>query len=134
VQFYDIYEHPDLGYRAVRRGFSWSAFLVPSLWAVRRGLGWVTLLLVAWSTLMFDIAQLLSQWVVHPMEQTLLLLALTSLFGFRSGFHGYHWHARALTEDGYVRRTTLAATSYRHAIKAYCNDSYRADVLIANGV
>ena len=134
MQFYDIYQHPEYGFRAVRRGFSWSAFLVPSLWAVRRGLGWITLLLVAWSTLMFDIAKLLSQWVQHPMAQTLVLVALTALFGLRSGFHGHHWHARALTEEGYTRRTTLAATSHRHAIKAFLNNSYRGDVLIANGV
>jgi len=133
VQFYDIYQHPEYGCRAVRRRFSWSAFLVPSLWAVRRGLGWLTLLLVAWSTLMFDIAQLLSRWAPNPFSQVLLLLVLTILFGFSSGFYGYRWHARALTNEGFTRRTTLAARSYRHAIKAYCNDSYREDVLIANG-
>ena len=134
MQFYDIYQHPEHGYRAVRRGFSWSAFLVPSLWAVRRGLGWITLFLVAWSTLMFDIAQLLSQGVHNPLAQASILLILVALFGLRSGFHGYRWHANALTEEGFTRRTTLAATSYSHAIKAYCNNSYRGDILIANGV
>lgn len=134
MQFYDIYQHPEYGYRAVRRGFSWSAFLVPSLWAVRRGLGWLTLLLVAWSTLMFDIAQLLSQWVQDPLAQVLLLVTLTVLFGLRSGFHGYRWHARVLIEEGFTRCTTLAASSSRHAIRAYCNKSYRGNVLIANGV
>jgi hypothetical protein len=134
VQFYDIYQHPEFGYRAVRRGFSWSAFLVPSLWAVRRGLGWMTLLLVAWSTLMFDIAQLMTQWVQNPLAQFLVLVGLLTLFGIRSGFHGYRWHARALMEEGFTRRTTLAATSYRHALKAFSNNSYRGDVLIANGV
>jgi hypothetical protein len=134
VQFYDIYQHPEFGYRAVRRGFSWSAFLVPSLWAVRRGLGWMTLLLVAWSTLMFDIAQLMTQWVQNPLAQFLVLAGLLTLFGIRSGFHGYRWHARALMEEGFTRRTTLAATSYRHALKAFSNNSYRGDVLIANGV
>ncbi len=134
MQFYDIYEHPEYGFRAVRRGFSWSAFLVPPLWAVRRGLGWLTLLLVAWSTLMFNITQLTSQWVHNPLAQALILLALIVLFGFRSGFYGYRWHARALTEEGFTRRTTLAASSCRHALNAYCNNSYRGDVLIANGV
>ena len=75
MRVFDIYKHPKYGKRAVRRGFSWLAFLAPSVWAVRRGLGLTTVLLVVTTTLMFDIAQLAGSWVSGPMAQFLLLVA-----------------------------------------------------------
>ncbi len=69
MRVFDIYQHPKYGKQAVRRGFSWLAFLAPSVWAVRRGLGLVTVMLVVTTTLMFDIAQLAGSWVSGPVAQ-----------------------------------------------------------------
>lgn len=124
MRVFDVYHHPHYGMQAVRRGFSWLAFLAPSVWAVRRGLGITTLLLVVATTLMFDIAQLAGNWAVGPVSQILILLALVALVGIKPGFFGYRWHARALEEDKFDFKCTVAANSSRQAIKAAANDDF----------
>ena len=74
MHIFDIYQHPRYGHQAVRRGFSWTAFLLPSVWAVTRGLGFTTLLLVAATSLVFDLAELASLFVRHPALQVAILL------------------------------------------------------------
>jgi hypothetical protein len=124
MRVFDIYHHPKYGLQAVRRGFSWLAFLAPSVWAVRRGLGITTLLLVVATTLMFDIAQVASNWVSHPAAQITILLALVIVVGAKPGFIGYRWHQRALEEDEFNFMCTVAAESRRKAIHAAANDEY----------
>lgn len=101
MRVFDIYQHPKYGKQVVRRGFSWLAFLAPSVWAVRRGLGQTTVLLVVTTTLMFDIAQLAGTWASGPISQFLLLVGLVILFGIKPGFSGYRWHAHTLKMASY---------------------------------
>ena len=124
MRVFDIYQHPKYGFEAVRRGFSWSAFLVPSVWAVRRGLGITTLILVVATTLIFDIAQIASTWVTHPVSQIFLLVALMAAFGLKPGFNGYRWHRKALEGEQFAWKCTIAAPSRRQAIRAAANDEY----------
>jgi len=131
MRVFDIYQHPKYGFQAVRRGFSWLAFLAPSVWAVRRGLGYVTLALVVTSTLMFDIAQIVGQWVPHPVAQLVLLGALVIVFGIKPGFSGYRWHARILKEDEFAYKCTVVAETRRQAIRAANDDHYDLNVKIA---
>ena len=116
MRVFDIYQHPKYGKQAVRRGFSWLAFLAPSVWAVRRGLGLVTVFLVITTTLMFDIAQLAGSWVSGPVAQMLLLIGLVIAFGIKPGFEGYRWHARVLEEEKFSFKCTIAAESRRKAL------------------
>ena len=131
MRVFDIYQHPKYGKQAVRRGFSWLAFLAPSVWAVRRGLGLVTVLLVVTTTLMFDIAQLAGSWVSGPVAQLLLLIGLVIVFGLKPGFNGYRWHARVLEEEKFSFKCTVAAESRRQALKAANDDKYRDDINVA---
>jgi hypothetical protein len=131
MRVFDIYQHPKYGKQAVRRGFSWLAFLAPSVWAVRRGLGLVTVMLVVTTTLMFDIAQLAGSWVSGPVAQLLLLIVLVIAFGFKPGFYGYRWHARVLEEEQFSFKCTVAAESRRKALKAANDDQYRDDINVA---
>ena len=131
MRVFDIYQHPKYGKQAVRRGFSWLAFLAPSVWAVRRGLGVVTVLLVVTTTLMFDIAQLAGSWVSGPVAQFLLLIVLVVAFGLKPGFSGYRWHARVLKEEKFSFKCTVAAESRRKALKAANDDQYRDDINVA---
>jgi hypothetical protein len=131
MRVFDIYQHPKYGKQAVRRGFSWLAFLAPSVWAVRRGLGLVTVMLVITTTLMFDIAQLAGSWVSSPVAQLLLLIILVVAFGLKPGFYGYLWHARVLKKEKFSFKCTVAAESRRQALKAANDDSYRDDINIA---
>jgi len=131
MRVFDIYQHPKYGHQAVRRGFSWLAFLAPSVWAVRRGLGLVTILLVVTTTLMFDIAQLAGGWVSSPIAQMLLLIGLVIAFGIKPGFSGYRWHARVLREEKFLFKCTVAADSRRKAIKAANDDHYEKKIYVA---
>ena len=132
MRVFDIYQHPKYGKRAVRRGFSWLAFLAPSVWAVRRGLGLTTVLLVITTTLMFDIAQLAGSWISAPVGQLLLLTGLVILFGIKPGFFGYRWHARVLKEEKFSLKCTVAAESRRQALKAANDDSYTEEIHVAS--
>jgi len=131
MRVFDIYQHPKYGVQAVRRGFSWLAFLAPSVWAVRRGLGLVTVMLVVTTTLMFDIAQLAGAWVSGPVAQILLLVLLVIVFGLKPGFEGYRWHARVLQEEKFSYKCTVAAESRRKALKAANDDNYSGDIHVA---
>jgi len=132
MRVFDIYRHPRYGYAAVRRGFSWFAFLVPSVWAVRRGLGYMTMVLVVTTTLMFDIAQVAGVWFPHPAVQLALLVLLVVLFGLRPGFNGYRWHAQALQDEDFQHTCTVLADSRRQAIKAANDDHYTQQVRVAS--
>lgn len=131
MRVFDIYQHPKYGKQAVRRGFSWLAFLAPSVWAVRRGLGLVTIILVITTTLMFDIAQLAGIWVSNPVAQILFLIALVIIFGLKPGFEGYRWHARVLEEEHFSFKCTVAAESRRKALKAANDDHYDKTIRIS---
>lgn len=131
MRVFDVYKHPRYGFDAVMRGFSWTAFLVPSVWAVRRGLGYTTVLLVVTTTLMFDIAQVASVWIQQPTIQIVLLGLLVVLFGWRPGFLGYRWHAEALQQEKYHFTCTVVAENRRDAIKAANDDRYQSTIKIA---
>jgi hypothetical protein len=131
MRVFDIYQHPRYGKQAVRRGFSWLAFLAPSVWAVRRGLGVTTVLLVVTTTLMFDLAQLAGTWVSGPGNQILLLVGLVILFGIKPGFSGYRWHAHTLKEENFAFKCTVAAESRRKALKAANDDQFNKEINVA---
>jgi hypothetical protein len=131
MRVFDIYQHPKYGKQAVRRGFSWLAFLAPSVWAVRRGLGLTTVLMVVTTTLMFDIAQFAGAWVSSPFSQLLMLVGLVILFGIKPGFNGYRWHARVLKEEHFAFKCTVAAESRSKALKAANNDRFNDEIHVA---
>ena len=131
MHIFDVYHHPKYGLEAVRRGFSWMAFLLPSVWAVRRGLGWTTLFLVAASTLMFDVAELASLLADWPMLQIPVLILMVVVVGILPGFAGYRWHAAHLREEHFQHKCTIVAGGRRQAIKAANDDRYLSDIRIA---
>ena len=132
MHVFDVYHHPKYGDEAVRRGFSWLAFLVPSVWAVRRGLGWTTLFLVAASTLMFDVAELASLLADWPMLQIPVLILMVIIVGILPGFAGYRWHAAHLREEHFHHKCTIVADGRRQAIKAANDDNYVTHIRVAS--
>lgn len=131
MQVFDVYQHPVYGCDAVQRGFSWSAFLMPSVWAVRRGLGWITLFLVAASTLVFDIVELARLVAPSNLLQFSLLGVLIAAVGLVPGFIGYRWHADRLKSDNFIHKCTIVATGRRQAIRAANDDRFTARIRIA---
>lgn len=124
LQIFDVYQHPQQGYRAVRRGFSWLAFLLPSVWAVHHGLGMLTLLLVCATTVVFDLAALAGVVAHHPLSQMTIAAALLFLLGLKPGVDGHHWQAKSLRADGYRKIDRVAASSAKTAIRAAASGCY----------
>ena len=115
---YDIYEHPRHGITAIKNGFSWSAFLAPSVWAAAKGLGAVTLMLVIGSTLMFDVLKIASDFVPQPAVMLWLFAVSYLVFGLRPGIEGNFWHASKLRTEGFQWRYTVAANGRSHALES----------------
>jgi hypothetical protein len=118
MRVFDIYEHPSNGLRAIKRGFSWPAFLAPSVWSAAKGLGSTTLLLVICSTLMFDVLKLASGIVPDPSSMLILFVATYVLFGLKPGTRGNSWHAESLEREGFERKYVIAARSRSQAMRA----------------
>ena len=115
---YDIYEHPRYGITAVKNGFSWAAFLAPSVWAAAKGLGAVTLMLIIGSTLMFDVLKIASGFVPQPAVMLSLFAVSYLAFGLRPGIEGNFWHASKLRQEGFQWRFTVAANDRSEALQA----------------
>ncbi len=130
VHIYDIYEHPELGMRAVRRGFSWAAFLLPTVWAVRKELGWTTLALFVLTTAAFDLARMSAE-SAHPVMQVVVLAGLLVLVGLKPGIEGYVWQARSLETRGFRHVRTVAAATARAALAATRQDRFQAEPILA---
>lgn len=130
VHIFDLYEHPDFGLRAVRRGFSWEAFLLPAVWAVRQGLGWTAMTLMVLTTAVFDLAHFTATLGFGPVEQFLFMVAGTALLGVKPGVDGYLWIGKRLEREGYRLREPVAADSRRRALHATAGQAF-ADQAIA---
>ncbi|MDX1571453.1 MAG: hypothetical protein R3200_13285 [Xanthomonadales bacterium] len=135
MQLYDIYEHPQYGVKAVKQGFSWTAFAAPTVWAAATGLGRLTLILVLASTLMFDVLDLAAQFVREPLAMGSLFLLSYILFGLKPGFLANRWWANYLEEEGWSRKCQVVARNTRHARQAYLDGTIRdmPDLYYANG-
>lgn len=131
MQLYDIYTHPKLGSAAVKRGFSWMAFFAPSVWAATKGLGMITLILVAATTLAFNLAAASIQWFAFLGSPTLPLILLLTSLGFVAGMHASKWHKSILAKKGYRRQSCVVALNARHAQRAFASDNYLSQVAIA---
>ena len=118
MTIFDIYEHPRHGIQAIKNGFSWSAFLAPSVWAAAKGLGTLTLMLVVASTLMFDLLKIASGLVPQPAAMLLLFAASYLMFGLRPGIEGNFWHASTLRKEGFQWCFTVAANNRSHALES----------------
>lgn len=134
TKIYDIYHHPEYGYRTVRRGFSWLAFLVPSVWAVRRDLGMLTLVMIVITTAVFDLVDLAALVASNPISQLVILACLLVLAGIKPGFFGYRWHARALEADGFRHVRAVGARSARQALKAATSEHFEPDPIFTAAV
>jgi hypothetical protein len=125
MRIFDIYQHPRWGTSAIQRGFSWPAFVAPSVWAAAKGLGTLTLLLVVCSTLMFDLLKIATEFNPGPQVMLAMFIAAYLVFGLRPGICGNQWHARKLQKDGYSLKITVAADDRRQALNALMADGSR---------
>lgn len=86
----------------VREGFSWPAFLFPTLWALWHRL-WI--LAVALFAVQLALAMLVAAFAADPVSPTVLAVALQLLIGFFAN----DWRRNILTRRGMVETALVAA-------------------------
>ena len=124
IHIFDVYQHPKHGLQAVRRGFSLEAFLLPAVWAVRRGLGWATLVLFVLTTAVFDVAGLMANAGVAGPLQFVTIITLLGMVGLVPGIDGFRWQAAALEREGYAHLRTVAAANRQQALSATARNRF----------
>ncbi|MEE4173188.1 MAG: hypothetical protein V2I57_02950 [Xanthomonadales bacterium] len=124
VHIFDLYEHPEAGLIAVRRGFSWEGFLLPAVWAVRHGMGWTAVTLMVLTTAVFDLARLTAEVGFGPVEQFVFMLAGITLLGIKPGVDGYLWIGEKRVCEAYVHRGAVAASGRRKAVQAMAGQRF----------
>ena len=114
MRTYDVYQHPTLGFRTVKQGFSWPAFLFTGFWALVKGLWLIVfiyvvafMLLAFLDYLFWEMAIGGASWVKHVGQLVLYLLA---------GVKGNDWRRANLTRRGFTLVCSLTAKNSRDAI------------------
>ena len=104
---FSIFQHPTLGYEAVKNGWSWPAFLFTWIWAFIKRLfliGWLVLLLVmALSSI--------------PAPEVWLVGNL--IISIAMGAKGNELQVKRLRASGYEEVATVAATTPDAAVAAH---------------
>ena len=99
MKTFDLHRHPTLGYEAVKRGFSWPAFLIAPVWALSKRM-WLggALLLVIWA---FLIAARSDAAAKGDAAGALVLLVVHLTLAIIAGVLGNRRWARSLARRGY---------------------------------
>jgi len=103
MRTFDVYKHPTQGYKAVKRGFSWPAFLFGMIWAIFNKLFGHVLVLFTISLVFYNLL---------PTEGS-VAIALKGTFQFGLsllfGFVGNDWKVSNLKKRGYEHIQALKA-------------------------
>ena len=107
---YRIFSHPEKGYKAVKRGFSWPAFFFGWIWALSRQL-WLDACLLFF----LEFAALAIRLVLIP--EGLIFSALPGLilhlfFGFKGNF----WRGKNLENNGFASLGAITARDLNDAL------------------
>lgn len=99
MKSFDIYEHPTLGYKVVKRGFCWPAFFFTVIWAFVKKM---------WSHGWMIIGVFLFLVLIETMFEeegseggVLLMLVLEVGFTILIGFKGNDWRRSNLAKRGF---------------------------------
>ena len=109
MKVYQVFKHPEKGYQAVKRGFSWPGFFLSWIWALSRQL-WLEAILLffffaAWSGIEFGVA-----WGGRSFSIVLGLLYLLFV-----GIKGNSWRARNLEARGFAWLGAIQARDVQDA-------------------
>ena len=91
MRTYDVYHHPRLGCRAVKRGFSWPAFFFGMFWALSRKLWWVAFLIL----MLYCCVALVENAFGHTLVYAYLLIWVFA------GLVGNIWKRNRLMKKGF---------------------------------
>lgn len=121
MKTFDVYNHPTLGYQAVKQGFSWPAFCFTAIWAfVKRmwGLG----LAIIGIYLIF----VLIEAAFDNQGGVLLVLLVEVAFYILIGFKANDWRRRFLQKRGFEKLRTVQAETPDAAIGSVAKEPLRS--------
>ena len=104
---FSIFQHPTLGYEAVKNGWSWPAFLFTWIWAFVKRLfliGWLVLLLV----MALSSVPIPEAWFVGQLIISIVM-----------GAKGNELRVKRLRASGFEEVATVAATTPDAAVEAH---------------
>jgi signal peptidase I len=134
MRFYDVYEHPTKGRKAVKDGFSWPAFFFFPLWPFLKGLwllGAVCLIPSAFAIILEELhlVPLVLWWAI-------LSTAIPLLVGIAVGVLGNAWVCKSLVRRGFLHVAKVAAQSHHTALGKAMESEIRidADVTTSGGI
>jgi hypothetical protein len=109
VKTFDIYQHPTLGFEAVKRGFSWPAFCFSWIWAFVKQIWMLGVILLAAN---------IALEVLSGADDAGVVTALIYLVGaLVCGKFGNEWRASALRARGFrLVLSTVVAQSTEAAV------------------
>ncbi|MDB6064855.1 MAG: ABC-type transport system involved in multi-copper enzyme maturation, permease component [Pedosphaera sp.] len=107
---YRVFKHPEKGYQAVKRGFSWPGFFFTGLWALACRMWLTGIILVAFAIPLSK--YLLVFWHENP----LFYSAVQLIFGALVGFNGNFWRSNHLQNRGYFLIGTINARDRQDAL------------------
>jgi hypothetical protein len=137
MKVYKIYANSQGDYAAAKRGWSWSAFWLTCLWAVRKkiwSMSTVSLsIFFALGVSAFMMLAIPPEIAVRLSVDLLFIYASYLLLGFGvfMGFNGYQWQEKSLSTRGYDYQEMVIATGTREAITFYVKQNDENDLLAA---
>jgi hypothetical protein len=116
---YKVYQHPTLGYEAVKVGFSWPALFLGLIWmSAKRLWGLAALWFLMYIALV--IIEASTYDISNQTAQTILLLALVGAYvglSLLPGIKGNAWHATSLARRGYQMINEVQANTQEEALR-----------------
>jgi hypothetical protein len=116
MKTFKILSHPNLGYRAVKVGFSWPGFLFAIIWLLTKKL-WEHALIVISSIVLLVAIELIFN---NAQTSVMVILLELGVYIF-VGINGNEWQVTKLQAHGFQIIDTLKAGTPEAAIKKIAN-------------
>lgn len=118
MKLFNIYEHPQGTYEAIKQGVSWPAFFFTFIWAFvkkmwRLGIGTCVLLFI--SGIIVNL--LVGEGSKSDVLNHVIGLIIATIFGINVN----RWRESKLISKGFKFKDTVAATTPKKAIVCYIN-------------
>lgn len=115
---FEVYSHPTFGYKAVKKGFSWSFFLAGALIPL------VLLVLLGIKHMWWHVVGIVAAFIGFALfsEDELLAFLLAFAVGLLYGFQGNEWYVFLLKNKGYHLFTAIHAPNPDAAISLALKD------------
>lgn len=105
MRTYDVFQHPTMGYRAVKAGFSWPGFFFGWIWCLSKGL-------VGWALAILGVGIALSLFI----DSEPVIGAVSLIVGCIIGSSGNEWRGEKLLAQGFTPSGRFEASNAKEAV------------------